>query len=158
MFQNALAELQLSETYAIMADTGARLCALAQCPTGIAECPPARYFQDTAAEIQNLVKDTHLSIEEAMLLLESFEREANKKADISTNEALTGRLLNCFFYHGVGPSATFHCHVPYVLETWVAILTEVCLIFLSLPVSYGFLRLVHDHFPNSFQFITVFLG
>jgi len=96
MFQNALAELQLSETYAIMADTGARLCALAQCATGITECPPARYFQDAATEIRNVVKDTHLSIEEAVLLLESFEREANKKSDITTDEALTGRLLSCF--------------------------------------------------------------
>ena len=96
MFQNALAELQCSEAYASMADTGARLCALAQCTTGIAECPPARYFQDAAAEIQNFAKDTHLSIEEAMLLLESFEREAKKKVDITTNEALTGRLLNYF--------------------------------------------------------------
>jgi O-acetyl-ADP-ribose deacetylase (regulator of RNase III) len=97
MFQNALAELQLNEAYAIMADTGARLCSLAQCTTGIAECPPARYFQDAATEIQNFAKDTHLSIEEAVLLLESFEREAKKKADITCDEALTGRLLNCFF-------------------------------------------------------------
>jgi O-acetyl-ADP-ribose deacetylase (regulator of RNase III) len=80
-----------------MADTGARLCALAQCTTGIAECPPVQYFQDAATEIQNFTKDTHLSTEEAMLLLESFEREAKKKADIATDEALTGRLLNCFF-------------------------------------------------------------
>jgi len=91
MFQNAFAELQRSETYAIMADTGARLCALAQRATGIAECPTTRYFQDAATEIQNFVKDTHLSIEEAMLLLESFERETKKKADIITDEALTGR-------------------------------------------------------------------
>ena len=98
MFQNAFAELQRSETYAAMADTGARLCVLAQCTTGIAECPQARYFQDAAREIQNFAKDTHLSIEEAMLLLESFERETKKKADITTDEAQTGRLLNCFFF------------------------------------------------------------
>ena len=97
MFQNALAELQLSETYAIMADTGARLCALAQRTAGIAECPPARYFQDAATELQNFTKDNHLSFEEAMLLLESFEKEAKKKGDITTDEALTGRLLNFFF-------------------------------------------------------------
>jgi hypothetical protein len=87
--QNAFAELQRSETYAIMADTGARLCALAQCATGIAQCPPARYFQGATAEIRNFVKDTHLSIEEAMLLLESSERETKKKPDITTDEALT---------------------------------------------------------------------
>jgi len=98
MFQNAFAELQRSETYAIMADTGARLCALAQCATGIAQCPPARYFQGATAEIRNFVKDTHLSIEEAMLLLESSERETKKKPDITTDEALTGRLLNFFFF------------------------------------------------------------
>jgi hypothetical protein len=96
MFQNALAQLQLSEAYAIMADCGGRLCALAQCATGTAECPPVRYFQDAATELQNFTKDSHLSIEEAMLLLESFEREAKKKVDITTDEALTGRLLNCF--------------------------------------------------------------
>jgi hypothetical protein len=105
MFQNALAELQRSETYAFMADTGARLCALAQRTTGSTECPQARYFQDAATEIRNFAKDTHLSIEEAMLLMESFEREAKKKVDITTDEALTGRLLNCFFfYHVVGAS------------------------------------------------------
>jgi O-acetyl-ADP-ribose deacetylase (regulator of RNase III) len=106
MFQNGFAELQRSETYAIMADTGARLCALAQCTTGIAECPPARYFQNAATEIQNFVKDAHLSIEEAVLLMESFERETKKEADITTDDALTGRLLNCFFNHSVGLSVT----------------------------------------------------
>jgi O-acetyl-ADP-ribose deacetylase (regulator of RNase III) len=116
MFQNALAELQLSEAYAIMADTGARLCALTQCTTEIAECPQARYFQDAATEIQNFTKDTHLSIEEAMLLLESFEREAKKKADITTDDALTRRLLNCLL-PWCRPSVTFHWHVPYILET-----------------------------------------
>ena len=162
MFQNALAELQRSETYAILSDAGARLCVLTQWIAGIAKCPPARYFQDAAAEIRNYSKDNHLSIEEAMLLLESFEKEANKNADVTTDEALTRRLLNCL-YHVVGPSVTFHCHIPYIMVTWVAILTEVCLNFLTLPVSYGFLqssflRLVDDHFPNSFQFITMFLG
>jgi hypothetical protein len=103
MFQSGLAELQRSETYTIMADTGARLCALTQCTTGIVECPPVRYFQNAALELKNCAKDTHLSIEEAMLLLESLEKEVNKKADVATDEALTGRLLNCF-YCGVGHS------------------------------------------------------
>jgi O-acetyl-ADP-ribose deacetylase (regulator of RNase III) len=98
MFQNALAELQRSETYAFMADTGARLCALAQCTTGSTECPPARYFQDAATEIRNFAKDTHLSIGEAMLLLESFEREAKKEVNITTDEALTGRFYYYFFF------------------------------------------------------------
>jgi O-acetyl-ADP-ribose deacetylase (regulator of RNase III) len=96
VFQNALAQLQRNEAYAVMADTGARLCALTQSSTGIAECPPARYFQDAAAEIQNCSKDTHLSIEEAMVLLERFEKHASKKADVNTDDALTGRLLIFF--------------------------------------------------------------
>jgi hypothetical protein len=121
MFQNGLAELQRSEAYAIMADTGARLCALTQCTTGIVECPPAQYFQNAAIELNNYAKDTHLSIEEAVLLLESLEKEANMKADVTTDEALTGRLLNCF-YCGIGHSLTFKCHVTYVMVTWVAIL------------------------------------
>lgn len=87
--QNALAQLQRSEAYAVMADTGARLCALTQSSTGIAGCPPARYFQDAAAEIQNCSKDIHLSTEEAVLLLECFEKEASKKTDVNTDDALT---------------------------------------------------------------------
>lgn len=108
MFQNALAKLQRSETYAIMADTGARLCVLIQSSIGIAECPPRRYFQDAAAEIQKYLKGTHLSIEEAVLLLEMFETEANKKVDVTTDEALTGRLLNCS-YNSVCLPVTFQC-------------------------------------------------
>lgn len=89
MFQNAFALLQRSETYAIMADTGARICELVQDSLGIEECPPARYFQDAAAEIQKHTKDSHLGIEEAMLLLESFQNEANKQMNVNIAEALT---------------------------------------------------------------------
>jgi hypothetical protein len=94
MFQNALAQLQRNETFAIMADAGARLSVLTQLVVGIVECPPAKYFQDAETEIQKHSKDSHLSIEEAVLLLESFEKEASMKINVSTAEALTGRLLN----------------------------------------------------------------
>lgn len=98
MFQNAFALLQRSETHAIMADTGARLAVLMHVGLETVACPPAQYFQGAAAEIQKHSKDNQLGIEEAMLLLESFEKEADKKMDITTAEALTGRLLH--FYHG----------------------------------------------------------
>jgi hypothetical protein len=79
-----------------MADTGARLNILTHMSLGIVQCPPAQYFKDAAAEVLKHSKHSCLSIEEAMLLLESFEKEAIKKIDVSTAEALTRRLLNLY--------------------------------------------------------------
>jgi hypothetical protein len=81
-----------------LADTGARLRVLTHVGSGIVVCPPAQYFQDAAAEIQKHSKDSQLGIEEAVLLLENFEKEADRKIDVTTAEALTGRLLH--FYCG----------------------------------------------------------
>lgn len=87
--QNAFAQLQRNETLAIMADTGARLNILTHLSLGIVGCPPAQYFKDAAAEVRKHLTASSLSVEEAMLLLESFEKEAIKKIEVNTAEALT---------------------------------------------------------------------
>jgi hypothetical protein len=99
IFQNAFAQLQRNETLAIMADTGARLNILTHMSLGIVGCPPAQYFKDAAAEVRKHLTASSLSVEGAMLLLESFEKEAIKKIEVHTAEALTRRLLT--FFHGV---------------------------------------------------------
>jgi hypothetical protein len=99
IFQNALAQLQRNETLAIIADTGARLNVLTYMSLGRVRCPPAQYFKDATAEVRKYSTDNSLSIEEATLLLEYFEKEAAKKICVSTAEALTRRLLT--FHHGV---------------------------------------------------------
>jgi hypothetical protein len=76
-----------------MADTGARLNILTHMSLGNVRCPPAQYFKDAMAEVQKHTTYSSLSIEEATLLLETFEKEAVKKICVSTAEALTRRLL-----------------------------------------------------------------
>ncbi|XP_069689302.1 uncharacterized protein [Periplaneta americana] len=89
--QNAFAKLQRNETYAVMADSGAKLCAIVQkVNPKIIECPPAQYFRTAAKEISNHTDVTsHLTIEDALHMLKDFEKEAAKKIDIDTSEALT---------------------------------------------------------------------
>jgi hypothetical protein len=82
-----------------MADTGARLNILTHMSLGNVRCPPAQYFKDAAAEVREHSTDSSLSLEDATLLLKSFETEATKKIHVSTAEALTRRLLT--FHHGV---------------------------------------------------------
>jgi hypothetical protein len=99
IFQNAFAQLQRKEALAIIADTGARLSVLIQMGLETVECPPAQYFKDATAEVRKHSTDNSLSIEEAMLLLKSLEKEAIKKIDVSTAEALTRKLLT--FFRGI---------------------------------------------------------
>jgi hypothetical protein len=107
IFQNAFAQLQRNETLAIMADTGARFSISIHMGLEIVECPPAKYFKDAAAEVRKHSTDSSLSIEEAMLLLKSLEKEAINKTDVSTAEALTRKLLT--FLRGV--CMKFQCQV-----------------------------------------------
>lgn len=82
-----------------MADIGARLNVLMHMGLETVVCPPAQYFKDAAAEVRKHSTDSSLSIEEAMLLLTSLEKEAIKKIDVSIAEALTRKLLP--FFQGV---------------------------------------------------------
>jgi hypothetical protein len=79
-----------------MADTGARLNILTHMSLGIVGCPPAQYFKDAAAEVRKHLTSSSVSVEEAGLLLESFEKEAIKKIEVHTAKALTRRLLTFF--------------------------------------------------------------
>jgi hypothetical protein len=79
-----------------MADTAARLNMLTIMSLEIVGCPPAQYFKGAVAEVRKHSTDSSLSVEEAMLLLKSLEKEAIKKINVSTAEALTRKLLTFF--------------------------------------------------------------